>query len=228
MKNDLSQIEFRLGAHYGVGPGAEDVREKYRRDPRTDFYSMAQEFTGLNRQDTKSVSLGTLYGMREKKFAAMTGRSLEEAYEVFGQFNERLPFMRATYDAVGKEALENGFVRTIGGRICNLDANFTHKALNRKLQGSCADWIKLSMLRAYRAGIFDTLKLYLTVHDELDSGVPRTPEGIEAARELHHLMTHAYQLQVPVLAGIDLGRNWGELHEHEPDALDLAHLNAVV
>lgn len=211
MKNDLSQIEFRLGVHFGSGPGIEEVRDAYRNDARTDFYSLAASMTGLERDPAKAVSLGTLYGMREKKFAALTGRPLSEAYEVFRQFNERLPFMRHTYDRYDDEAKEQGFVRTIGGRICNLDPTHTHKALNRKLQGSCADWIKLSMLRAYEAGLFDVLTLYLTVHDELDSGVPRTQEGLDAARELHHIMTHAYDLSIPVLAGIDLGRSWGAL-----------------
>lgn len=227
MKNDLSQIEFRLGTHYGVGDGAEDARNTYRRDPKTDFYTMAMEFTGLPRQDTKSISLGTLYGMRERKFAAMTGRSLEEAFEVFGQFNQRLPFMRATYDHYAEEAQREGYVRTIGGRICTLDPDYTHKALNRKLQGSCADWIKRAMLNAYRAGLFDVLYLYLTVHDELDSGVPRSAAGVEAARELHHILCTPYELSIPVLAGIDVGKNWGELKECELGDFTLEALEAA-
>jgi DNA polymerase I-like protein with 3'-5' exonuclease and polymerase domains len=225
MRNDLSQIEFRLGVHYGTGEGIEAVRDAYRNDSRTDFYSLAATLTGLDRDASKAISLGTLYGMGERKFAALTERPLEEAFQLFAQFNDRLPFMRHTYDTYGKEALENGYVRTIGGRICNLDADHAHKALNRKLQGSCADWIKLSMLRAYAAGLFDVLTLYLTVHDELDCGVPRTPEGLDAARELHHIMTHAYELTIPVLAGIDLGANWGELNECTD--LNLAALTAA-
>lgn len=232
MKNDMSQIEFRLGVHYGVGDGIEDVRNAYRTDHKTSFYKLAASLTALDYDTSKAISLGTLYGMREKKFAAVSGKTLKEAFALFAQFNAMLPFMRATYEYYQAEAEASatedadGFVRTIGGRICNLPTEFSHKALNRKLQGSCADWIKRSMLNAYRAGIFDVLTLYLTVHDELDSGVPRTAGGLEAARELHHIMTHAYELSIPVLAGVDIGRNWGQLRKLDIETLNLEALCA--
>lgn len=221
MKNDLSQIEFRLGVHFGVGEGIEEVRAQYCNDLHTDFYNLVVSITGLERDPSKAISLGTLYGMGVKKFARMTNRSLEEAERLFAQFNDKLPFMRATYDALGKEAEKAGYITTIGGRRCHLDGDKAHKALNRKLQGSCADWIKRSMLDAYNAGIFDVLELYLTVHDELDTGVPRTKAGVEAVIELHRCMTTAYPLSVPVLAGIDLGANWAKLIKHEPDKNEL-------
>jgi DNA polymerase-1 len=170
--------------------------------------------TALDRQDAKSLSLGTLYGMRYKKFGRMTGKSNSEARETFGQFNERLPFMHETFEAAQTEAETMGFVRTIGGRVCHLTESIAYRALNRKLQGSCADWIKKSMLDAYRAGIFSEIELYLTVHDELDSGVPPTAAGAEASHELVRIMCGAYPLSVPVLAGVDIGKSWGELVEY--------------
>lgn len=227
-KNDLSQIEFRLGAHYGIGDNAEEVRQQYRDDPKTDFYGIAVAMTELERQDAKSLSLGTLYGMKYKKFGRMTGKSNSEARNTFAQFNEKLPFMHETFDAAQEEAEQFGFVRTIGGRVCHLHHGQEYKALNRKLQGSCADWIKLSMLEAYKRGLFDVLELYATVHDELDSGVPPTKEGCEAARELNELMCNAYPLSVPVLAGSDLGRSWGELQEIEPRDLTPSALGALL
>lgn len=210
MKIDLSQIEFRLGVHYAVGDKAEEVREEYRRNLATDFYNLAVSYTGLERFDAKTLSLGSLYGMGLPKFAKTIDKSTDAAREVFNQYHERLPFLRATYQAAAREAKEHGFVRTVGGRVCNLTEGFEHKALNRRLQGSCADWIKKSMLDAYEAGLFDVLELLLTVHDELDCSVPRNAQGVEAARELHHIMTTAYTLNIPVLAGIDLGPSWGE------------------
>lgn len=227
-KNDLSQIEFRLGVHYGVGDGVEEVRAAYRADRATDFYNVVVGITGLLRRDAKSIALGTLYGMGPLKFSITTGIDLETSLQMFAQFNERLPFMRATYNRYSREAEMNGYVRTIGGRICHLDEGFEHKALNRKLQGSCADWMKRSMLEAHQRGLFDVLPLYLTVHDELDYGIPRTREGAEAARELHDLMCNAYQLNIPVLAGCDIGPSWGELQEIDPpESLSIDHLKGA-
>jgi DNA polymerase-1 len=104
-------------------------------------------------------------------------------------------------------------VRTIGGRLCHLQEGFEHKALNRLLQGSCADWIKRAMLDAHQAGVLDVLTLLLTVHDELDNSVPRTRAGAEATRELHQIMANAYVTSVPVLCGVDIGESWGSLHK---------------
>ena len=219
VKLDLSQIEFRLGVHFGVGRGIEEVRSEYRRNHKLSFYKLAQSMTGLEYVPAKSLSLGTLYGMGLPKFARMIGKDIDTTRLIFKQYNDRLPFMRATYDATAKYAEETGTVTTIGGRVCGIQKGFEHKALNRKLQGSCADWIKRTMLEAHEAGLFDVLVLYLTVHDELDVGVPRTPAGVEALQELHRIMVNAYILNIPVLAGMDVGPSWGDGTDCEPENL---------
>lgn len=222
LKKDLSQIEFRLGVHFGLGEGIEGVRERYRNDPKTDFYNLVVQITGLERDPTaKSIALGKLYGMGTAKYAAMQGIPMELAREQMRQFDGELPFMKETYDYYGEEARQWGFVQTIGGRVCHLDEGYEHKALNRKLQGSCADWIKRSMLEGYKRGLFDAISLHLTVHDELDCGVAPKPEAVEATRELHHIMCNAYPLSIPVRAGSEFGQNWGKLTDYEAEAVNL-------
>jgi DNA polymerase I-like protein with 3'-5' exonuclease and polymerase domains len=228
-KDDLSQIEFRLGIHFGVDSkrngNLESIREQYRADHTLSFYKVAQAMTGLEYIESKSLSLGSLYGMGKDKFALTTHRSLEEAAPIYEEFHRKLSFMRDTYEHWAKYAEgtrsndEDGWVRTIGGRLCHLQPDYEHKALNRKLQGSCADWIKRTMLEAYQAGIFDVNPLLLTVHDELDSSVRRTKIGAEACVELQRILVNAYPICIPVLAGIDLGPSWGELEEFEPEAV---------
>lgn len=225
MKNDLSQIEFRLGVHYGVG-AVEPIREQYRRDRTTSFYRVAAAMTGLEYAPAKALSLGSLYGMGLDKFAETAHLPLEEAKAIYYAFHRKLSFMRDTYNHYAdyveqtRTEHEDGWVRTIGGRLCHLQEGYEHKALNRKLQGSCADWVKRAMLEALEGGVTDALFLSLTVHDELDSSVPRTKEGAEAARELHSLLENAYTLCIPVLAGVDLGASWGTLEEYSSDDLE--------
>ena len=84
------------------------------------------------------------------------------------------------------------------------------------------------MLNAYERGLFEVLDPYLTVHDELDSGVPPTAAGAEAARELIETMCTPYPLSVPVLAGSDFGRNWGELQEVDPAQIAPSALRALL
>lgn len=225
MKKDMSQIEFRLGVHYAKGEGAQTVQEAYRSDPDTDFYMLASRLTGLVRQAAKSLSLGSLYGMGLDKYCRVVGGDRAAAKATYFQFHERLEFMKDTYNYYSEEAKDYGFVTTIGGRVCHLDKGYEHKALNRKLQGSCADWIKQSMLRAQESGIFEELEIYLTVHDELDLGALARPAAIEAHRELHHIMCNAYPLTIPVLTGCEVGRSWGVLEEVQPEALSIEDLS---
>jgi len=235
LKLDLSQIEFRLGVHYGQGEGIEEVRDAYRNDPKISFYRLAAGLTGLPYQEAKSLSLGTLYGMGLPKFASMIGRSLSEAKQIFSTYNEKLPFMRATYNHYctitetrgSLSETGDGWVRTIGNRLCHLNAGFEHKSLNRMLQGSCADWMKRAMLDAWEAGVFDVLLIYLTVHDELDTGVPRSRAGAQAARELHNALTSAYALCIPVLASSSMGRAWGDLDDVDPQDFEKYLLEKV-
>jgi DNA polymerase I-like protein with 3'-5' exonuclease and polymerase domains len=91
-------------------------------------------------------------------------------------------------------------------------------AWNRKLQGSAGEFMKYGMLRAWEGGICDAGALgpfFLTVHDELDSSVPRTRRGFEAARELKQLMMTAFTLKVPMLVGSGRGDSWGTCVEED-------------
>lgn len=105
-----------------------------------------------------------------------------------------------------------------GPRIKRAD---TYKALNRKIQGSAADMMKKAMTDAYEAGVFAPGFLgwpLVTVHDELDCSVPRTPQGDEAGKELTRIMERATPLmcldgkgpEIPVLVESDRGSDWGK------------------
>jgi DNA polymerase I-like protein with 3'-5' exonuclease and polymerase domains len=86
----------------------------------------------------------------------------------------------------------------------------THKALNAVIQGSAADLVKKAMVDVWEAGIAAVLKIHLTVHDELDSSVPKTREGKEAFEEMGDMMEKAIPFKVPVIVDRELLKNWGE------------------
>ena len=44
---DWSQIEYRFIAHYATGDGSEDIRERYIKDPQTDYHKELQELTKM-------------------------------------------------------------------------------------------------------------------------------------------------------------------------------------
>jgi DNA polymerase I-like protein with 3'-5' exonuclease and polymerase domains len=237
---DWSQIEFRLLCHYAQGEGADLVRSMFNENPTVDFHQMTAELTGVARKYAKSINFGLVYGMGEKTMADNLGRPLDEVKPMFGEYHERLPFVKHTYNMVSNAAAKRGWVRTIGGRLRRFDLweaakytkdkdaaishalalekygprirrAYTHKALNALLQGGAADMMKMAMLKIWQSGVCDVLGApLLTVHDELDWSVPRTAAGREAFDEVRRIMETTTKIAVPVLADSKLGANWSE------------------
>jgi DNA polymerase I-like protein with 3'-5' exonuclease and polymerase domains len=245
-RQDQSQVEYRLLVNYAVGPGAEEAREKYRNDPKTDYHKMVAEMLGVDPEDkfkrkrVKTTNFAKGYGAGLEKLAATFGCSLEEAAEFIREYEEKLPFAKATYNKAADWGTRRGFVTTVLGRRQrfplwepwrnknrvlpplpreqalarygqDIKRAFTYTALNRKLQGSAADLMKKSMVEAHRAGVFGPLGApLLTVHDELDISVPRTKEAQEAAAELKRISETCITLKVPLIVDAERGKSWGD------------------
>ena len=116
---DLSQIEYRLLAHFAVGPGSEEVRRTYNEDPKTDYHKLCATLCGINPEDkkrrkmVKGVNFARTYGAQANKLALLLGVSKEEATAFTELYDEKLPFNRATFDAAQRYAEKHGFVRSI-------------------------------------------------------------------------------------------------------------------
>lgn len=96
----------------------------------------------------------------------------------------------------------------------NIERQSTHKALNRKLQGSAADVMKQAMVDAYEAGLFDEDACgipILTVHDELDFEDYGDPDAL-CWGQLKHIMENCMgnKLRVPLLVDGQAGDCWAD------------------
>ena len=195
----------------------------------------------LKRKRVKNINFAKGYGAKGFRLSQIMNCSIEEATEFMEQYDRDLPFAKETFEACQKWMKKRGFVTTIYGRKqrCSLWEPFnnwgedqkpplphkealttygpriqrymTYAALNRKLQGSGADIMKLAMVNGWEAGICQTLGPYgLTVHDELVNSIPPTPDATEAAGELTHIMSQVVKLKVPLIVGTEHGSSWGE------------------
>lgn len=236
---DWSQIEFRMLTHYGVGRGAELARGMYREDPSTDFHTMVSEITGVPRKPAKSINFGLVYGMGKAKLASELGMGIKDAEEIFSLYHEKMPFVRETYNLAAKRAGSRGYVKTLLGRRARFNMwepdsfgnkeeaiddqgsaverwgkvrrAYTHKALNRILQGSAADIMKVAMVKMVESGVTKVLGVPLmTVHDELVWSVPNTKEGLEAIDEAGRIMC-SFDLKIPLAIDDERGENWGSV-----------------
>lgn len=217
-RQDYSQIEYRLLAHYAVGPGAEEIRERYRTDPRTDFHEMTvnlvQTETGvlLDRKPAKNLNFGLVYGMSRDKTTRSLGVSEDLGDRLYEAYHSAMPSVKKTYRAAERLAKNRGYIRTILNRRRRFkNAEYTHKALNSILQGGAADVMKRAMYDIYRAGLTKVLgPPHLTVHDELDWSDPQTKESKEAFEEVERIMVTCIPLRIPLMIDVSTGRNWGE------------------
>jgi len=206
---DYSQIEYRLLVHYSVGLGAKEARAEYNKNPNTDYHQFVMDLTGLTRKLAKNLNFGVMYGMGIRTMASTNGWDIDYAQEIFDKYNERIPYVASTMDKVSTVVKERKYITTIGGRKARLrDKNLSYTFLNRLNQGGSADIMKAAMVRAHKEGIFDILRVHLTIHDELICSVPKTKEGIEAVGKLKKIMENTITLSIPIVAEPEFGMNW--------------------
>jgi len=196
----------------------------YQNDPKTDSHTMMSELTGLPRKQAKVLFLGLCYGMGGVKLAESLGletgthtlasgkiiRSAgEDALDILDKFDAKVPHVKWMAKHTALDIKEKGYLRTLSGRRCRFPKDdlgnyeWTHKSLNRLIQGSAADQTKRAMVAADAEGY----RLQLQVHDELDLTVKSRSE----AEGLAEIMRECTPLDVPSAVDIEIGPSWGEI-----------------
>jgi DNA polymerase-1 len=239
LKFDWSQVEYRLIVHDAACaeyPGADEVVHRYRNDPSTDFHAVIADLTGLDRYSAKTINFGLAYGEGSKTLARQLRKSLAEAEVLLRHYHTSAPFIRPLSQYLSAIAGRKGVVETLLGRKRRFNKwskrlqdgtllvrpeyfkgsqrAFLHAALNARIQGSAADIMKLAMVKVAESGAIDVLGVpHLTVHDELDFSLPKTASGLEAAREVRHIMETCVDLRVPLRVDVGLGPSWGQAED---------------
>ncbi len=224
---DYSQQEPRMVTHFAVKAGCSRAREmaqRYRTDPKVDNHQAMADLTGLERKYAKIIYLGLCYGMggakladslglptqiietRDKRLIRVAG---EDAQKILDQFHAEAPFIKELADKCKAKAAQRGYITTILGRRCHFpkdgegNYDWTHKALNRLIQGSSADQTKKAMVMADAAGF----GLQMQVHDELGL----TVADRAAAEGVAEIMRTCVPLEVPSRVDVEVGASWGEI-----------------
>ncbi len=223
---DYSQIELRLLAHFSEDPV---LLNAFRRGE--DIHSRtAQEVFGVapfaqtaeHRRAAKVINFGIIYGLSAFGLAQQLGIDQREAAKFIAAYFERYRGVKDWLDRQVAETRQNGFTRTLFGRIRPIPEisspqpnlrNFAERtAMNTPLQGTAADLIKLAMIdidHRLTAAEFAS-KMILQVHDELlfegpESEMPKLKKLVKDAME------NARELRVPILVEIKLGPNWRDI-----------------
>jgi len=227
LASDYSQVELRVLAHLCGDPeltAAFRAGEDIHRVTAAKVFGVAPELvTGDMRRRAKAVNFGILYGMSETRLARDQGMSRQDAREFIAAYFERFKNVRAYIDGVRAEAMREGQVRTLFGRLRTFPQlrRRAHRgeveqalrgAVNTTIQGTAADLMKLAMQRVSGAladGGFRA-RMLLQVHDELLFEVPR--DEVDRAKEVvRTAMEHVHPMAVPLSVDQKAGGDWREV-----------------
>jgi DNA polymerase I-like protein with 3'-5' exonuclease and polymerase domains len=137
----------------------------------------------------------------------------EEGQYILDKFDREVPFVGKLAKAATERAESKGFVKTIFGRQLHFEQrddgsyDYTHKALNRVIQGSSADQTKLALIEIDKAGYF----LQLQVHDETDGSYGSVAEAVEVGDIMRDCVLDRCTPLVPFKVDTECGPSWGEI-----------------
>lgn len=161
--------------------------------------------------DTRHEAMESRMEMGQGYFKEAAG---EQAQEIMDQFDREAPFIRGLADKASERADQRGYVITVMGRKLNFEMkdngayDYTHKALNRIIQGSSGDQTKLAICEIDEAGHY----LQLQVHDETDGSYGSVEEAKEVGRIMSDCIKQFCDPQVPFKVDTEVGDSWGNIH----------------
>ena len=220
---DYSQIELRVLAHMAED---ENLIQAYRHNADIHTATASQVFgvpvsevTPLLRRNAKAVNFGIVYGISAFGLSQDLNITRQEANDYIERYFKTYPGIKKYLDGNVAFAKENGYVKTLYGRIRPIpelsSSNFMQRsfgeraAMNSSIQGTAADIIKIAMIRVSRRLREEKLasRLILQIHDELL--IETKEEEKERVKEiLAEEMTGAADLRVPLLIDMEEGQNW--------------------
>ncbi|MEL6961174.1 MAG: DNA polymerase I [Pseudomonadota bacterium] len=227
MSADYSQIELRVLAHIAdieaLKRAFAEGADIHATTASEMFGVPLDEMDGELRRRAKTINFGIIYGIGPYGLSQRLGIPFEDAKNYIDTYFERYPGIKAYMDQAKSEAKEQGFVKTLYGRVCPTpeikSSNPARRgyaeraAINAPIQGTAADIMKRAMIQVDRA--LDRLdlnaKMLLQVHDELVFEVPEA--NVDAVADLvKKTMENAAFLSVPLTVEVGTGANWDDAH----------------
>lgn len=222
---DYSQIELRILASMS---GDKGLIESYRSsiDIHTTtashvFHVPVKEVTPELRRNAKAVNFGVVYGISAFGLSEDLSISRKDALEYINNYFKTYPDVKRFLDRNVTMAKEEGYVKTLYGRIRPIpeikSSNFMQRAfgdrvaMNSPIQGTAADIMKLTMIAVEEALLpyGEKARMVLQVHDELLIEVKE--ELAEEVKELVvQTMREVADLSVTLEVDANIGYTWLE------------------
>ena len=226
MSVDFNQLGLHLLAHLTKDPALVEPlgrRADMHRLTAGAVLSMAPEAVSLEeRQLGKVVNFATFAGQGASALALALGVTAQQAKDYIARFDEHYAMVRAFQDEQLRLARERGYIVTIAGRhwpigglesLDNQVRSYAERMARRAThEASVQDVSRRALVEADRAIRREGLgtRPVLQILDEVLFDVPEE-ELLAAARICATAMKTAFDLEVPLVVGVEAGRNWADL-----------------
>lgn len=221
---DYSQQELRLLAHLCLEPS---LVEAYKRgeDVHTNVASTIYNVdkaavTKDQRNKTKTINYGLIYGMEYQKLSAELSITEEEAQHLIESYMSKLQNVAEFIKDSRKFLSTHGYVETMSGRrryipkvfspIKYIRAAALREGPNMRVQGSAADQVKTAMIQIDPFLDGKKSKMIMQVHDELVFDVH--PDELDILPTILDIMRNAMPLVVPMEVDGRFGNSWQDAH----------------
>jgi len=227
---DFSQIELRVLAHFSRDPaflqaysGGDSEVDLHRRTAALALGIDEADVTVEQRNTIgKAVNFAIIYGQTPQGLAATLDIDPDQAQDFIDAFFAGYPAIRNWQQAVERQVIRDGQVRTLYGRRRYLPDVWSRnkatkqqalrRAVNTIIQGTAADINKLALARLYKA-LPSNCRLLLTVHDSVLLEVPKG-ETKAAGRLVRQVMqAPPPDFSVPLVVAVRCGRCWAECQQ---------------
>jgi len=195
---DYSQIEPRLFAHFSQDPELLKIFNS-----GLDLYDYVAESIGSTRSVAKTVWLALSYNAGAFKIGQTAHIATYTAQEFIDKMRQKFGVAFAWKEKVIRDTDSNKYIETLLGRRIKLiepglGPNYT-------VQGSAAEIMKLAIIKT------QDFNPVLTVHDELLFEIDYFAEfPYSSVDSIKTRMESVYQLRVPLIAEVGVGRTWSE------------------
>ncbi|MBX7099398.1 MAG: hypothetical protein K1X89_16915 [Myxococcaceae bacterium] len=226
MSVDFNQLGLHVIAHLTKDPAlVEPLRARadmHRLTASAVLEKSPEAVTLEERQLGKVINFATFAGQGASSLALQLGVSAAEAKAYIARFDRHYALVRAFQDEQLRLAKEQGHLTTLAGRrwpiggLESLDSqlrSYAERLARRGThEGSVADVSRRALLEADRAIARAGLKAtpIVEVVDEVLFEVEAS-ELAESARVCANAMRHAFELEVPLVVGVEAGPNWADL-----------------
>jgi DNA polymerase-1 len=222
---DYSQIELRVVAHLSKDT---EMLSAFRRGEDIHTATAARVYNvdpekvdSRMRRNAKVVNFGIVYGVSAHGLQRQSDLNYEEAKEFIDKYFVTHQGIKKYMSKIVEDARVHGFAETLMGRKrylselnssnYNIRVGAERVAGNMPIQGTAAEIMKLAMIKVAEKlpQVSSGSRLLLTVHDELVLEVPDA-ETKKVADFVKETMESVIKLDVPIVAEVGIGKNWGE------------------